>query len=331
MKSLFILPLAATISLSLPVAAQDTTPFEVNGIAAKVNGRVITKNEVWFMLSPVLRQLTAEYPRRGKEFAKKVEAAKGDILQELIDRQIILDEFKQIGASINPNAVDEEIKNTINNLYDGSKEKFNQELISSRLTMEGYRRMTQEKMIVSAMRQQQFSDAPPPLPNEISNEYNSVKNDLRDTSLDVISYQKIYIPAVNPTDPTSTRDSQLQLAELIVKELKNGGDFTQLAKDQSKGPFASEGGIYNDTPRGDLSAEFASAIFKAEEGDIIGPLVDRSGFTIVKPLEIKRGPVPALSKVREIIEARVRKKKTSAQYERWIENRRKRAMVDIKI
>ena len=32
-------------------------PIEVNGIAAKVNGRVITKNQVSFMLAPVYAQL----------------------------------------------------------------------------------------------------------------------------------------------------------------------------------------------------------------------------------------------------------------------------------
>jgi hypothetical protein len=32
-----------------------------------------------------------------------------------------------------------------------------------------------------------------------------------------------------------------------------------------------------------------------------------------------------------MMEERVRRKKTSAQYERWIEVRRKRAMVDIRI
>lgn len=330
MKSLSIL-LTATLSLTLPAFAQTSVPREVNGIAAKVNGRVITKNEVYYMLAPTLRQLSAEYPRRGTEFATKLEEARENILQELIDRQIILDEFKQLGATINPNAVDNEIKRTINTLYDGSKEKFNEELVQNRLTMEGYRRMTREKMIVAAMRQEQFSDAAPPLPNEIQSEYNAIKSDLRDTSGDVISYQKIFIPAMDPADPNATRDSQLQLAELIVKEARDGGDFTQLAKTHSKGPFASEGGFYKDTPRSDLSAEFAAVIFKASAGDVIGPLVDRHGFTIVKPSEITLGPVPPLSEVRDVIEARVRKKKTSAQYDRWIESRRKRAIIDIKI
>jgi len=336
MKSLNLLAAIIVTSLLLTLHSQaqpEPTPIprEVNGIAAKVNGRVITKNEVSFLLAPIFAQLGAQYPRRGKEFAAKLEESKNNILQELIDRQIILDEFKKLGAQMMPNAVETEIKRQINSTYNGDKERFNQELRNSRLTMDGYRAMTREKMIVQAMRAQQFSDAPPPLPNEVRSEYNSVKNDLRETSQDIISYQKIYIPAMDPTNPDSKPETQLQLSELIAKELKDGADFTKLAKTHSKGPFADEGGIYEDTSRSDLSAEFASIIFDAKEGDIIGPLVDRNGFTIVKPIKITLGPVPSLNDVRDIIESRIRKKKTSAQYDRWIENRRKRAMIDVNI
>jgi predicted nucleic acid-binding Zn ribbon protein len=78
---------------------------EVNGIAAKVNGRVITKNEVSFMLAPIYAQLATQYPRRGPEFEKQFKEAQQKILQELIDRQIILDEFNKIGANLNANSL----------------------------------------------------------------------------------------------------------------------------------------------------------------------------------------------------------------------------------
>ncbi|MEX0774716.1 MAG: hypothetical protein WD042_03260, partial [Phycisphaeraceae bacterium] len=69
-------------------------PFEVNGIAALVEGRVITKNKVGFMLSPIFAQLAAQFPRRGPEFERQVLEAREKILQELIDREIIISEFK---------------------------------------------------------------------------------------------------------------------------------------------------------------------------------------------------------------------------------------------
>ncbi|MES2441152.1 MAG: SurA N-terminal domain-containing protein [Verrucomicrobiota bacterium] len=306
-------------------------PIEVNGIAAKVNGRVITKNQVSFMLAPVYAQLVTQFPRRGPQFEAEFKEKKASILQELTDRQIILDEFKQIGASIKPNLIDDEIKRQMRELYNGDEAKFREELKRSRLTMEGYREMTREKMVVQAMRAQQFSDAPPPLPNEIQREYNEVKATLRDVTKDVLTFQKIFIPAGDPQNPGATPETQLALAENLVKQLGEGKDFTELAKTYSKDAYADVGGLQENVPRTDLSPEFAAIIVDAPVGKIVGPLLDRQGFTIVKPIKIVLGPSPPLdNKVREMIEERVRRKKTSEQYERWIETKRKKAMIDIR-
>lgn len=314
-----------------PLTSSKGGPIEVNGIAAKVNGRVITKNQVSFMLAPVYAQLGAQYPRRGAEFEEQFKKARAGVMQELIDRQIILDEFKQLGASIKPYLIDEEVKRQMRELYNGDEVKFREELKRSRLTMEGYREMTREKMVVQAMRAQQFSDAPPPLPNEIRDEYEAVKPTLRDVSKDVISFRKIFIPARNPEDPSVMAEAQLALAEDLAKQLAEGKDFAELAKEHSKDAFAENGGLQEDVPRTDLSVEFAAIIFDSKVDAIVGPLMDPQGFTIVRPLKITQGAPPPLEKVRQMIEERVRKKKTSSQYERWIELRRKRAMVDVRI
>jgi peptidyl-prolyl cis-trans isomerase SurA len=328
---------AGTI-LSLPEASaqqampqRPTGPIEVNGIAAKVNGRVITKNQVSFMLAPVYAQLVTQFPRRGAQFESKFKETKANIIQELIDRQIILDEFKQLGASIKPSLIDEEIKRQVRELYNGDEVKFREELKRSRLTMEGYRDMTREKMVVQAMRAKQFSDAPPPLPNEIQKEYDEIKATLRDVSKDVITFQKIFIPTADAQNPAATAETQLALAEELAKQLAAGKDFTELAKANSKDAYAENGGLQEDVLRTDLSAEFAAIIFDAPVGAIVGPLLDPQGFTLIKPIKIEHGDAPALdNKVREMVEDRVRRKKTSEQYERWINSKRKRAMIDIR-
>ncbi len=341
-RRFFALVLASLVLSGSSVIAQSTSapaqtapngPVEVNGIAAKVNGKVITKNQVSFMLAPVIGQLAAQYPRRGpgSQFEIKFKEAKDKVLQELVDRAIILDEFKQLGASIKPQVVDEEVKRQMRELFNGDEAKFRQELKRNRLTMDGYREMTREKMVVQAMRAQQFSDAPPPLPNEIQQEYNEVKISMRDFSKDAITFQKIFIPASDPQNPVATPDTQLTLAEDLATQLASGKDFTELAKTHSKDAFADKGGLQENVPRADISPEFAAILFEAPVGQIVGPLKDPQGFTLVKPIKIAYGPSPSLDKVRDMIEERVRKKKTSGQYDKWIQTRRKRAMIDIKI
>ena len=317
--------------LSIFTSLASAAPVEVNGIATKVNGKVITKNEVSFLLAPIFSQLSTQFPRRGPEFVRQFEEAQQKVLQELIDRELILDEFKKLGASINSTIIDEEVKRQIQQLYNGDEKKFRDELKKSRLTMEGYREMTREKMVVQAMRAQQFSDAPPPLPNEIEKEYSEIKPSLRDVTKDVITFQKIFIPASDPQNPLATPETQLALSEDVARQLAEGKDFTELAKGYSKDAFAESGGLQENVPRTDLSPEFAAIIFDAPVGKVAGPLLDPQGFTLVKPIKIDLGPAPPLDdKIRELVEQRVSKKKTSAQYERWIESKRKRAIIDIK-
>ena len=316
-----------------PAPSRPSGPVEVNGIAAKVNGRVITKNQVSFMLAPIYAQLVTQFPRRGPEFERLFNDSKNKVLDELIDREIIMDEFKQLGATIKPNVIDEEVDRQIRELYNGNEAKFLEELKKNRLTMDGYRTMTQDKLVVQAMRAKHFSDAPPPLPNEIQKEYAEIRNTLRDTSKDVISFQKIFIPRTDPANPVATPETQLAIAEGLLKQIQDGTDFAELAKTNSKDAFAEAGGVQENVPRTDLSPEFASILFEAEVGKAIGPLEDPAGFTVVKVTKKDLGPAPPLSdkKVRELVEDRVRRKKTEGEYKRWIEAKRKRAMIQRKM
>ena len=319
--------LAAT---ALSLAPASSQPLEVNGIAASVNGTVVTKNEVGFMLAPIYAQLATQYPRRGPEFDKQFRTAQQAVLQELIDRRIILDEFKQQGMGMRPEVIDQEVKRQIRELYNGNEAKLREELKANRLTMERYREITREKMVVQAMKAQQFDDAPPPLPNEIQNEYNEIKLTLRDVTKDSITFRKIFIPASDPENPVATPESQLALAEDIAKQIQEGKNFEEMAKTHSKDAFADLGGLQDKLPRTDLAPEFAAILFDAPEEKVIGPLLDPRGFTIVKVIAKHHASPPPLSEVRPMVEERVRRKKTSEKYERWIESRRKRAMIDIR-
>lgn len=333
MKS-FLPPATALVAATVFASGigNSRAAVEVNGVAALVNGKVITKNQVGFMLSPVVAQLMARYPRRGPQFEAEFEKAKKAVLQELIDRQVILWEFKEMKAQVPAYAIDEEIKRQMREHFNGSEAKFREELKKSRMTMEGYREMTKEKLIVQSMRSKQFSDAPPPLPEEIRKEYASVTLEIRDKSKDRVDFQKIFIPSQDMDNPLATPESQLELAESLAKDLRAGKtNFAEAAKKFSKDAFAVDGGWQKNIGRRDLSPEFSMILFDGKEGEIIGPLLDPAGFTIMRPGDFHYGPAPSLDSVREMIEERVRRKKTSVQFERWIKARRERAVIKIRM
>jgi peptidyl-prolyl cis-trans isomerase SurA len=323
-------PPAAPVQPPVPGGA-----FEVNAIAAVVNGRTITKSKLGFLLARDYAMLAAQFPRRGAEFERQVLETRNKILQELIDREIILSEFKELekkGASLPEKAIDREINRQIREAYNGSEELFQEELKRARMSREAYRKMTKDQLIVEAMRAEKISEAPPPLPGEIQKEYNEIKDTIRDISKDKITFHKIFLPRQDAENPLATAESQLALAEQLVVEINTGGaDIAELAKKHSRDAFASEGGFQKDLPRTDLAPEFAAILFKHKPGEVVGPLEDPAGFTIVKIVGISPGPAPSLNEVKEQIDGRVRRKKSAVAYEKWIQDKRKTAVIVKKI
>lgn len=327
------IPVAPPAGPAAPVAPARPVPSgprEVNGIAATVNGLVVTKKEVGFALAPIVAELSAQYPRRGAEFEKKIKESYDKMLNDFIDREIIMSEFKTLGGKIRPQAIDEDIDRQKRERYNGSDAKLRESLAKAGMTMEGYRTMTERQLIVQAMRASKFSDSAPPLPHEIQKEYNEVKLKLRDTNGDKMTFLKIYIPAIDEKNPTATPETQLDLADSIVKQLKDGANFEELAKTHSRDAFAEKGGKQENVPRTDLAPEFAALIMDPPDGTIVGPLMDPRGLTIVKVLEKIYGPVPPLSKVHDQIEQRVARQKSAERYERWMKTLRAKAMISKK-
>ena len=148
---------------------------------------------------------------------------------------------------------------------------------------------------------------------------------------DKIKFKKIFIPMLGD-DSASTPEVQLNLAELIAKEIKSkNATFEDMAKRYSKDLYAEKGGDWPVTERSTLSPESAAIIFGAQPGEIIGPLVDSTGFTIVLVEKKELAPPPPLSAIKEQIDMMARNKRSNERYKKWVERLRKKAIVKVYI
>ena len=325
-RLLIFIPLLITATLS----AQE---FEITAIAAKVNGHAITKKEVETLLAPRREALQALYPRRGEVYQKRLKEFRDRVLNQLIDNELLLSEVQGRGAQIPDHVVEQEVARIIRENYDGKEDEFNEFLRENGLTRRSFREQQREQILVQAFRSQQFSEIAPPTEAEIKERYEERKRALRDRAKDTISFRKIFIIARDRLDPNITPESQLALAEKITLELKGGADFAELAKKHSNGAFADKGGLWENSKRTDFSLAFGDALFEeSEKGDLVGPLTDPAGFTIVKILDIDYGPSPALSdtEVRERMKREVNIQKRTEKYDKWIKSLKEHAMIDIR-
>ena len=320
---------AAFAALSAPSLS---AAVELTGIAAKVNGRVITKREVFFHLAPTIGMLRARYPRMGEQFQKEFKKAQDEVLEQLIENQLVLSRLEDGGAQIPDHVIDEEVNRIIREVFKGDEKEFRKHLSETGMTRRDFRESQRKAILVQAFKSQQFKDVPPATPKEVRARFNKRKDDLRERSEDEITFQKIFIPAVDQANPTATPDDQLALAEDLAKQIREGADFDEIAKQHSAGAFADNGGHWKDTPRLDLDAGFGDIIFDAPKDEVVGPLKDPRGFTIVKVLGIKKGPSPPFDqKMRDRMRQEVEIEKRSERYQNWLLLLKRGAMVERKI
>ncbi len=305
----------------------DAVPRRINGIAAKANGRVVTSNELSFMLAPRRAELAARFPRRGAEHNQELALSKRKLLDELINQQLIIFEFKAMGAAIPQHAVNQKINEHIMENYQGDEKSFRKQLKADGLSFDKFSKLTKDRLIGQAMRAQHFNDVAPATPAEIRTEYNKLKEKLRDKRKDKIDFEKIYIPKENIDDLLATPETQLQLAEDIIKRIKKGENFSELAKQYSADGFGDVGGKQTNKARTDLSPAISTILFAEPEGGILGPLEDSNGYHIIRVSRKIPGPPVPLAKVKDAIEREVQNKKSSRRFNAFIERLRKKAII----
>jgi peptidyl-prolyl cis-trans isomerase C len=91
-------------------------------------------------------------------------------------------------------------------------------------------------------------------------------------------------------------------AEQVLAELKNGADFTALAKKYSTDPSAANGGDLGWFKKGDMVPAFADAAFSLKPGEVDPqPVQTQFGWHVIKVLDKRQSPPPPFEQVQNEI------------------------------
>ncbi len=84
---------------------------------------------------------------------------------------------------------------------------------------------------------------------------------------------------------TRSRDEAMALAQDLVKRAQGGENFEELAKSNSDGPSAPQGGMLGRFPRGQMVPEFEDAAFLLKPGEVSGVVETPFGFHVIQRVE----------------------------------------------
>ena len=89
-------------------------------------------------------------------------------------------------------------------------------------------------------------------------------------------------------------------AKAIIASLKEGADFTELAKSKSTGPSGPNGGSLGKFGRGQMVPAFENAAFALDDGKInIQPVQTQFGWHVIKVESKEIAPAPTIEDMRE--------------------------------
>ena len=314
------LGLLAALSLATPASAQSSS----NGIAAVVNGNVITRSEVRDAVAAQEQVIVMTLQDDPAAMKRELENLRATALDSLVDRELVLAEFKRMGASMKPQWIDDDINTIIRDSFKGDRDAFVKELARTGMTLKKFRELREKMMIVQAMRGKQAAEQPPATPKEVEDYYK--KNIATWRSGDMIKISTITIAKFSGEAGT-TPEGQKKLAQELRNKLLKGGDFATAAKTYSQDSHAEDGGTWDWMPRDQMKASIANVAFNLKTGGISEVIDDEAAYIIIACDAIKYGNAKPPSEVRPEIERAVSSEKSKAVIDKWMDGLRKKAVI----
>ncbi|MDO8596086.1 MAG: peptidylprolyl isomerase [Sulfuricaulis sp.] len=268
------------------MAAAPARPIATGGIdriLVIVNDDVITETELANRLAETKKQLALE----------KIKTPPDDILRkQLLDRMVLerlqLQLAVQTGIRVGESEVDQAIE-TIARRNNLSVENFRKAMAKSGMDVAAYRAQTRDQLTIQQLLEREINNRVNVTDSEVSH---FLENPQSRADMDVtynLSHILIGIP--ESASPEAIQAAKKR-AEDILRQLKAGADFEQIAVSYSQGADALKGGGLGWKKPGELPELFLGALKSLSPGDISETLRSPNGFHILK-LNDKRGAAQA--------------------------------------
>lgn len=309
--------LAVNLLLFLSLVAASTAEEILDGIAAVVNKDVITFSQVRELVALQERALRERF--QGQELMEKVKNLRLAAINDLIDRQLVLQEFEKNKFNIPEHIIDDHINTIIRTQFNGDRQALIRTLAAQGYTLQRFRKIETDKMIVQAMRARAVKGNSIISPAKIESYYNLHRAEY--TTPEEIKLRMIVVRGENP-------DAK-GMAEELRQKIVKGADFAKMAEMYSEDSSKDVGGDWGWIDRKMLNEKLTNAAFALKAGQVSKPVELAGNYYLLYVEARKNAEVKPLSAVRDEVVKKVMQAERQAAQEKWIQELRKKAYVKI--
>jgi len=292
----------------------------VDGIAAVVNGDVITYSQVRALSAPQEKLLRQQFT--GQELEKKLIELRRLALKDLIDRRLVIQAFKKESYQIPDHIVDQRMHEIIRESFGGDRNTFIKTLEAQNYTLGEFKEKELERIMVSAMRSHNVKMNSIISPTKVEEYYRKHRDEF--TSKEQIKLRMIMIPGQKDT---ASAPAQKALAEEVLGKLAAGAEFDRTAQVYSEDSTRDNGGDWGWIERNTLAAPLEKFAFNMPVGRISN-IIDYAGNYYILKVEDKHGGTTrSLAEARDDIEKKLLQEEAQGIQERWIAGLRAKAYI----
>ena len=325
---------AIVIALLFPTVLPADTVVEE--IIARINNEIITRTEY----AHARDQLKQDIQQQAPQEADKLYADKQrDVLRDLIDQQLLLQKGKDLGITGDTELIKrlDEMRKQMNL---NTMEELEKAAESQGVSYEEFKQNTRNQIITQRVIGQEVGSHLSFAKDEVKKFYDAHQSDMQQPE-EVRLSEILLTPQVpaagsdgntspSPADPDAGLAAAQTKAQNILEQIRKGASFEEVAKKESNGPSAKDGGDDGYFQRGKLAKELEDKVFALKAGETTDVIRTKQGFMILKVTERHSGGIPPLKEVEPRIQDALYMQKLQPALRTYLSKLREEAYIDIK-
>jgi peptidyl-prolyl cis-trans isomerase SurA len=299
----------------------------VDKVAAVVNRDIIALSEVQQRAAPELARLVAERdPRRRTEQREQILK---QALDTLIAEKLVEAEVRELGLTSSASEVDEAMADVQRQNGITDPAQFEQLLAREGFTLKSYKEFLGKQIARGKLMQMKVAAKIKVSEEDLKAAY---AQHAKDEGQDVEVHARHILVAVPESATPEQVEEARKRAEAITKEARRPGmDFAALARARSEGPSREDGGDLGFFRRGTMVPEFDKAAFTLKQGEVSEPIRTSFGWHVLKVEERRAVGVAPYEEMRPKLELQLRQQKTEKFVDQYIQELKKKAVIEVKL
>jgi peptidyl-prolyl cis-trans isomerase SurA len=315
----------AVLCCSLPIFAQDTVLEE---IVARINNQIVTRSELKRGHDTMVQEVRQQNP---PDADARIAAREKDVLRDLIDQALLAQKGDELGISDDTDLIKrlDDIRKQMNL---ASMEDLEKAAEQQGVSYEDFKNNMKNQLITQRVIGQEVGSHIQVTKEEIAKFYDEHKKEL-DRPEQVRLSEILISTEAKEGDTRSDQERQDQArakAEEVLQKLKAGGKFDEIAKANSNGPTAAQGGDLGFFKRGMLAQELENRTFAMKPGETSDIIPTKQGLVILKVTEHQQPGVPPLKEVEPQVTEAVYYSKLQPALREYLTKLREEAYITVK-